>query len=150
MVNWNIERHAVDHLSHVQDITVKCDRGHVAFRSRVLRGAPVTTPLVCAKCLERKPRTAAPKPAPKPRTTPEQRIAEREAKAGEHLARLAAKAARMEEQRKARQGRVDRAARERVKAAERRLKADRVARQLVKLWEAGALPPEVLKMLEVA
>lgn len=51
---------------------------------------------------------------------------------------------------KARQAREDKRAQERVKAAERRLKADRVARQLVKLWEAGALPPEVLKMLEVA
>jgi hypothetical protein len=143
-VNWNIERRSVPRLSAAEDVAVRCDRGHVAFRTRVLRGSQVTTPLVCAKCLERKPRVVAPK------STPEQRIAARVAKAGEHLARVAEKAARMEEGRKARQAREDRRARERVKAAERRAKAARLARQLLKLWESGKLPADLKAIVEAA
>lgn len=156
-MNWTIERRAVDRLSDVEDVRVTCPKGHLEPRGefRVLRGASVTVPLhPCERCISIAERRAAKAKAPTPagpkRRTAEERIAEHAAKAGDHLSRIAEKAARRVEARKARQAREDQRARERLRIAERRAKADRVARQLVKLWEAGELPPEVLKMLEVA
>ncbi len=157
-MTWTIERRRIPRLSDVEDVRVTCPKGHLEPRGafRVLRGASVTAPLhPCERCVSIDERRAAKAagatvPAKPKRRTAEERIADHAAKAGEHLARVAERAARRMDARKARQAREDKRARERLRIAERRVKADRVARQLVKLWEAGALPPEVLKMLEVA
>lgn len=149
-MTWTIERRSIPHLHALEEARVKCNRGHLAHKpTRIIRGATVTPPShPCERCARMDAQRAVPR-EPKRRTT-EDRIAEHRAKAGERLARVAEKAARQEEARKARQAREDKRARERLKSAERWAKAGRVARRLVKLWEAGELPPEVLKMLEVA
>jgi hypothetical protein len=158
--HWNITRRCVPRLDGVEDVVVTCPKGHLAYKPfRVLRGASVTVPPDpcerCEKAAARKASPAKPKPKPKPSgeaTVPpsERRIAARVAKAGDHLARLAEKAARQAEERKVRRALEHHRARERVKAAERRAKAARLARQLVKLWESGELPADLKAIVEAA
>lgn len=143
-MSWTITREPIaGALAGVVDVvTATCEGGHTSLTKRVGVRSPLPSFGVCEACAREKRKRAQGAARASARAAElAARAANRRLREEEALARRAVKTERLCQEREARLAAQTKA---RTEAWERRLYADKLARKLAKL------PPEVLKMLEVA
>ncbi len=151
MTAWAITREPIEgaFAGIVDLVTATCEGGHASLTKRVGVRSPLPSFGVCEDCArEKRERAQGAARASARAAELAARAANRRLREEEALARRAVKTERLrlerEAQREAANARLAAQTKARTEAWDRRLHAAKLARKLAKL------PPEVLKMLEVA